>query len=492
MKLITTQQSFTKVTAPLCLVGVHQSTVQEEMSQLVKEELQVDLITLLKRNHLLTQTKFMQSIPLFQEHAIEELLTVGLGDKSDYSAETVRQIFAKVGKKIVSEKKSKVAIHLPSFTYGQFSEEEVANLAIEGILLGHYQVEHYKFSSNEEQVVMESIEWLTTEDEIDATLGQVKAEAVNHARKLVNMPPNLLTATHLAEDALALAKQYGFEIEVLGKEELEEIGAGAILAVNQGSVEPPRLIVMKYQGQEEWTDVVGLVGKGITFDTGGYTLKINGGMIGMKVDMGGAAAVLGAMKIIGERRPKKNVIAVIAATDNMISGNAIRPDDVITSLSGQTIEIVSTDAEGRLVLADAMTYAIQEGADQLIDIATLTGGVIVALGNDKTGALTNNEEFFEEFMDSALAEDEFVWRLPLTKGDIKRLRTSQVADLNNSPGRDGHMIFGGGFVGEFADGKPWIHLDIAGTGSASNEGDLGPKGGTGVMVRTLAHYITKE
>jgi len=195
------------------------------------------------------------------------------------------------------------------------------------------------------------------------------------------------------------------------------------------------------------------------------------------------------MKIIGETKPKKNVVAVIGATDNMISGDAFKPDDVITTYSGKTVEIKNADAEGRLVLADAVTYAKQHGADYLIDVATLTGGVITALGYDKTGALTNHEGFFDKFMEASIKTGEFVWGMPLTERDKKRIRESQLADLNNSPGSDGHMIFAGGFVGEFVDNTPWIHLDIAGTSDASKPYELGPKGGTGVMVRTLAAFV---
>ena len=204
---------------------------------------------------------------------------------------------------------------------------------------------------------------------------------------------------------------------------------------------------------------------------------------------GGAAAVLGAMEIIGETRPNKNVVAVIGSTDNMVSGTAFKPDDVITTYSGKTVEVLNTDAEGRLVLSDAVTYAKQQGASQLVDVATLTGGVITALGFDKTGTLTNNDAFYAKFTEAAEEAGEFVWQLPLTESDKKRIRKSDMADLNNSPGRDGHMIFGGGFVGEFAEETPWIHLDIAGTSDAQAANDLGPKGGTGAMVRTLATFV---
>jgi leucyl aminopeptidase len=206
----------------------------------------------------------------------------------------------------------------------------------------------------------------------------------------------------------------------------------------------------------------------------------------MKSDMGGAASVLGAMEIIGELRPEQNVLAVIPSTDNMISSDAMKPDDVIVSLSGKTIEILNTDAEGRLVLADGITYAKQHGASVLVDVATLTGGVIVALGNEMTGAMTNNAAFYEQVAESAKESGEPIWQLPITEKDKKRVRNSQMADLNNSPGREGHAIMAGTFLGEFAENTPWVHLDIAGTATANKATCFGPAGATGVMARTLA------
>lgn len=235
--------------------------------------------------------------------------------------------------------------------------------------------------------------------------------------------------------------------------------------------------------------MLGLVGKGVTYDTGGYSLKPKDGMVGMKGDMGGAAAVLGAMRVIAQLKPAKNVVAVIGSTDNMVSADAIKPDDVITMYNGKTVEVLNTDAEGRLVLADAVVYAQQQGANAIVDVATLTGGVIIALGMDKTGALTNDDELFETLLEASIDTDEFIWRLPLTENDKKRIRKSNVADYNNSPGRDGHMIFGGGFVGEFVGDMPWIHLDIAGTSEAKSASPIGQAGGTGVMVRTLAAFV---
>ena len=443
-----------------------------------------------------TNRKKVTKIPYSgSNHKLKRILFVGLGETKTLTENDLRETFGLVGKELRNLKANDCTIWLESFTANPIDEQSIAYLFAEGVNLGFYQIPHYKTSSNAADVYLDSVHFVSTGDmdELAASfkVGQIFADAVNEARNLVNLPPNILTATELANYAEKLAKQYDFDIEILTKQELEELGMGGILSVNKGSVEEPRLITIKYQATEKWEDVIGLVGKGVTYDTGGYSIKPKTGMVGMKGDMGGAAAVLGAMKIIGETRPNKNVVAVIGSTDNMISGEAFKPDDVITMYSGKTVEVLNTDAEGRLVLADAVTYAKQQGADYLIDVATLTGGVITALGYDKTGALTNNQEFFDRFIEASVETGEFVWGMPLTEKDKKRIRKSDVADLNNSPGSDGHMIFGGGFVGEFVGNTPWIHLDIAGTSDASSPYDLGPKGGTGVMVRTLATFIER-
>ncbi|CAM3202876.1 leucyl aminopeptidase [Filibacter tadaridae] len=488
-------EGFDTVQAEVLIVGVPEHPENTQGWDKFVESFTTRVPEWIKSGDIKTEFKKIVNVPSPGEHRYKRVLFVGLGSHKQLTEDRLRQTFASVGKELVGMKVASAAIWTAPFTNDKLTCEDVVFTASEGIGMGMYRFEGYKTNSNEREIKLETIQFLSSsdEDELKAAfeVGKVHAHAVNEARTLVNMPPNILTATKMAEYARELAEKHDFEIEVLGKKEMEELGMGAILAVNKGSVEEPKLIVLKYAATDEWKDVVGLVGKGITYDTGGYSLKTKDGMVGMKGDMGGAAAVLGAMDIIGELRPATNVIAVIASTDNMISGEAFKPDDVITSLSGKTIEVLNTDAEGRLVLADAVTYAKQSGADYLIDVATLTGGVIVALGVDKTGALTNNEEFFEEFMQAAVETSEFVWRLPLTENDKKRLRKTDVADLNNSPGRDGHMIFGGGFVGEFVGDTPWVHLDIAGTSDAASAHDLGPKGATGVMVRTLATLVER-
>lgn len=492
MNIITDSKTFQTITTETIIIGIQKHREQMKNWSAFGEYFDKSLETWIRAGEIRSDIKKLTKIPVSTSHNIKRILFVGLGEGKTLTEDNLREAFGLVGKELKSLKVNDYAIWLDSFVTPTIEEADIAFLAGEGIHMGFYKVPHYKTTSNEAETYLDRVELITEvnmEKIVDSfEVGHIYAEAVNEARNLVNLPPNMLTPTDLANYAVELAKEYDFEVEILDKASLEELGMGGILSVNQGSNEEPRLITLKYQAKDKWEDVLGFVGKGVTYDTGGYSLKPRESMVGMKGDMGGAAAVLGAMKIIGETRPKRNVVAVIGSTDNMISGTAFKPDDVITTYSGKTVEVLNTDAEGRLVLADAVTYAKQQGADYLIDVATLTGGVIIALGMDKTGALTNNEEFFESFMEAAMETGEFVWRLPLTEKDKKRIRQSDMADLNNSPGRDGHMIFGGGFVGEFAEETPWIHLDIAGTSESKTAHELGPKGATGAMVRTLAAF----
>lgn len=476
-----------QITAPTLIIGAAKHPSNDAVA--AAQAFGVSLVDFIKSGDIDTAAAAITKLPI--AHAIvKRIIFIGLGDGNDVSTAVVRNGFGLAAQAFNG---NHVAIALQSFTTAVLDAPQSAYLAAEGLVLGGYKVPNYKTTSNAQHVTLEMVELVAQDEEEEIiesfTVGRIYAEAQNEARSLVNMPPNLLTATELANYASNMAKEFGLEIEVLTKSEITELGMGGILAVNKGSVEEPRVITIKYQGTTTWENVIGLVGKGVTYDTGGYSLKPKDGMVGMKGDMGGAAAVLGAMRIIAQLKPAKNVVAVIGSTDNMISGEAIKPDDVITMYNGKTVEVLNTDAEGRLVLADAVVYAQQQGAQAIVDVATLTGGVIVALGMDKTGALTNDDALFETLLEASMDTDEFIWRLPLTENDKKRIRKSTVADYNNSPGRDGHMIFGGGFVGEFVGEMPWIHLDIAGTSDTKSAYATGPAGGTGVMVRTLAAFI---
>jgi leucyl aminopeptidase len=478
------------------VIGLFEKNKQlDGLAREMNELLDGQLATMLKEGDISAKKKAVTKVHTLGKINIKRLYFVGLGKEEDITFELLREAFGKLFKTVKEAKLTKVAIALDTFTSEQIDYNEAAHALAEALPLATYQFAGYKQKSNEPEKQIEKVVVYTQGDqeEVQAslTVGSVYGNATNSARTLVNLPGNMLTAADLANYAVELAKKYDFEYEVLEKEDMEKLGMGAFLAVNKGSAEPPKMIVLKYQGKETWENVIGLVGKGVTFDTGGYSLKTRESMVDMKTDMAGAAAVLGAMEIIGELRPEQNVVAVIPATDNMVSGHAFKPDDVITSMSGKTIEVKNTDAEGRLILADAITYAKHHGANYIVDVATLTGGVIIALGNHTTGAMTNNEQLFEQLLEASAETGEFIWRLPITEKDKERVRNSKIADLNNSPGREGHAIMGGAFLSEFAEDTPWVHLDIAGTSVTSSAHDLGPAGATGVMVRTLAAFVER-
>ncbi len=314
--------------------------------------------------------------------------------------------------------------------------------------------------------------------------GFVFGEAINHARDLVNTPYNFMNATDLAEYAVTLEKYDGVEVKIYNKKQIEEMNMGSFLGVNQGSSDEPKLIYMRYQGLETFDNPTALVGKGVMYDTGGYSLKTPQSMPGMKVDMAGSAAVISAIEALARLEAKANVMAIVAATDNRIGDGAIVPDDVITAASGKTIEIVSTDAEGRLTLADAVWFAQKEGAKRVIDVATLTGAMVAALGKTLTGAFTNNNEFYQEFVAAASNTNEQLWQMPVNKDFHKELK-SKVADISNKGGRLAGASIAAAFIEEFIEkDTAWIHLDIAGT--ATDE-----EGATGVMVKSFTELFMK-
>ncbi|WP_257349608.1 leucyl aminopeptidase [Pseudalkalibacillus decolorationis] len=414
---------------------------------------------------------------------------VGLGLRKDLTYRKIREAFGKAAKELKQNKHSEVAVALDSFISDQVEKGQTAHALAEAFITATYQFEDYKEKKNDKRFSFESVNVFTNTEvqSIEDSLneGIAYAAGTNVARNLVNTPGNLLTPTDLADSAVSIAKKYDFEYDVLEKEDMKELGMGALLAVSQGSVEDPKLIVVKYKAKENWDNVLTFVGKGLTFDAGGYSLKPAPNMHEMKSDMGGSAAVLGAMEAVGRLKPDTNIMFVIPSSENLINGAAMKPGDVLTSMSGKTIEITNTDAEGRLILADAITYAKELGASYLVDLATLTGGVVVALGDIATGVMSNDEEFFNLFNDCAEETGEYVWRLPMFEPYTKILRISDVADFVNSAGKLAHPVQGGVFLSEFVGDTPWVHIDIAGTAYSNKANELGPKGATGVMTRSL-------
>ncbi len=417
----------------------------------------------------------------------ERLLVVGAGKKDKFNQAQLRCLAGTAARFLRARSLHELAWVLDG------AADDIEALA-EGALLGDYDADRYRTERNGERRI--DAFWFATggaatSEGAQAALerGRILAEAQNFTREQVNEPANRMTPTLFARQAQEMAERLGLECQVLGPEEIQALKMGAFMAVAQGSEEPPRLIVLRYTPADAPpSPVVGLVGKGITFDTGGISIKPSENMHEMKTDMAGGATMLGVMRAIAQLKPRIRVIAVVPATENMPSGKAYRPGDVITSMSGKTIEILNTDAEGRLVLADALAYARQLGCTALIDAATLTGAVTVALGNITTGVFGWNKEWVNRVLEAAGQAGEKMWALPVDE-DYRELYKSPIADLANTGGRYGGAITAAMFVGEFAGDTPWVHLDIAGTRWSNEEKPYRAKGPTGHGVRTLVRLL---
>jgi len=318
--------------------------------------------------------------------------------------------------------------------------------------------------------------------------GQASALGMALTQDLANMPSNFCTPSYLADTAIELGQQYGFDVNILDREEMIEMGMGSFMAVAQGSITPPKMICLSYSGGNSDDAPIALVGKGVTFDTGGISLKPGQAMDEMKYDMGGAATVLGVFKALGELKPKLNIVAVIPATENMPAGNAIKPGDVVTSLSGQTIEILNTDAEGRLILCDALTYAQQTYQPaKVIDMATLTGACIIALGHEISAVMGNNQALVDDLLAAGLNTYDRFWQLPLSEEYDEQLK-SNFADMANIGGRPAGSITAAQFLARYVKDVDWAHLDIAGTAWVSGAN----KGATGRPVPALVEFLLNE
>jgi leucyl aminopeptidase len=373
---------------------------------------------------------------------------------------------------------------------------EETGLAVEGMLLGNYRfVEHLgALREPERNESVAEITIFTGDEDAKLITDLVRrhtaiAEGVYLARDLVSEPAGTLNPATMASRSTDVAKAQGLGISVLGLKDLERLGAGAIIGVGKGSDVPPCLIHLVYRPDGKVAGPpIGLVGKCITFDTGGYSIKTGEGMLTMKEDMAGGAAVLGAMRVLHALDVRREVHGVICVAENMISGAAFRPGDVLTAMNGVTIEITSTDAEGRLVLADGLVYTARQGVSEMVDLATLTGAAVVALG-ETTALFSNDDDLANRLLEAANRTGERTWRMPLI-ADFKDRLKGEIADLKNTGGRPGGAIIAALFLEHFSEGIPWAHLDIA--GSAGSEKTIGytPKGATGVGVRTLLSYLT--
>ena len=375
-----------------------------------------------------------------------------------------------------------------------FPAAATARAAVEGAILADYDSDTYrsdrKDRSMQAAVFVAPAGAAAADYQAGHAEGVIVAESQNFARGLINEPGNVLTPTELGRRAAAMAAENGLQCEVHSTEKLKELKMGAFLSVAQGSAEPPALIVMRYEPADAAASgpVLGLVGKGITFDTGGISIKPSDNMEKMKYDMAGAAAMLGAMRAIALQKPNVRVIAILCAAENMPSGTAYKPGDITTAMSGKTIEVINTDAEGRLVLADGLHYAQQLGATHLIDAATLTGAVAVALGQINAGVFTNDEETYAHFTRALETSGERFWRLPI-EDEYRELIVSQIGDIKNTGGRYGGAITAAMFLKEFVGDTPWLHLDIAALAWNDDAKAWIASGPTGVGVRSIVEWV---
>ena len=369
--------------------------------------------------------------------------------------------------------------------------EDAVKAVVEGAFVGNFDSDTYKSDRKDQKIDALTIVASGDQSSLQKVVDEARilGESQNFTRQLVNEPSNNMTPTILANHAKKMCQEVGLKCEVYGADKIKELKMGAFWGVAQGSDEPPALIVMRYEpaGAPE-KPVLGLVGKGVTFDTGGISIKPADGMEKMKYDMAGGATMIGAMRAIALLKPKVKVIGIVCATENMPSGKAQKPGDIQTAMSGKTIEIINTDAEGRLVLADGLCYARKLGCTHLIDAATLTGAVVVALGYYNAGIFSNDDAFYESFTKALNKAGEKMWRLPVTDEYLDQTRSS-IADLMNTGGRWGGASTAAAFLKEFAEETPWIHLDIAGTAWMEDQKPWIAKGPSGIAVRSLVEFV---
>jgi leucyl aminopeptidase len=432
-----------------------------------------------------------ETVVLYPSGSASRILLVGLGKPDEIDRSAIRRAAAVAAKRARSLSVPRAAFHLPPEARGKVSPADAAQVIAEGLAQGVWQYQEMKRRDEDsKKAQLERMEILATESVTEMKEGHQLGKAIGagqtFARGIQVLPSNICTPSYLADRARELAGRYGFAVTILDKAAIEKEKMGALLSVAQGSAEEPRFIALEYKGADVAPIV--LVGKGVTFDTGGISIKPAQNMEDMKYDMSGAAAVLGAFEAVGQLKPRVHLVGLIPSTENMPSGTAMKPGDVVTSHLGKTIEVINTDAEGRLILCDALSYARRYRPAAVIDIATLTGAIVVALGHSAAGVMGTDEQLVEEVRAAGEKAGERVWPLPLWE-DYRDLMKSDIADVKNSGGRPAGSISAGWFLREFVDGFPWAHLDIAGTAYSDREDPTRVKGPTGIGVRLFAEFV---
>lgn len=481
---------------------VHVIGVPDQFNQYVDGA--IDDTTLLEALKSLKAQKFIKGhlgaisiVPVTFNDAQHKVVTVGIGNHNQREQRDYLKIWGALFQYLQKERITHIQLHAQTF----LAKTADANAIFQtmGLQLEQATYEFDNYRSDKKAPFELTVEWSsqndyeTYQDVVEA--GRNIGRAINYARTLGNMPPNILTPDYLATTVTEHFAETSVEVSVKDDQTLQREGFGLIHAVGKGSVNPPRLITLKYEGNPEQSDnVIALVGKGITYDSGGYSIKSKTGMPTMKFDMCGAANVIGMIDAIANLQLKVNVVAVIAAAENMIADNAMKPDDVFTALSGETVEVPNTDAEGRLVLGDASFYANQFAPKLIIDFATLTGAAIVALGEDKAAIFNKNVErdVLQSLLDTAYQVDESVYELPITETERRNIKASDVADLTNHVNAHGKALFAAAFVTHFSGQTPHLHVDIAGPATTTKASYKGPKGPTGYMIPTIVSWLMSQ
>ncbi len=415
------------------------------------------------------------------------VLLIGAGKAERFHPAELRKVVGAA----VRHLKAKSIRNVVTALHRDHATPEFVSAAVEGAMLGNFDPDRFKTDpSASKQLDSFAVAVEGSGPELAEALerGRILGESQNFARELASAPPNLLNPTVLADHARKMAAEHGLECEVLDQDRMKQLGMGALLGVAMGSAEPPALIVLRYKPEQMPAEPVhlGLVGKGVTFDTGGISIKPSDGMEKMKYDMSGGAAVIAAMQALAQLKPRIPVTALIPAVENMPGSRAQRPGDIVTTLSGKTVEVLNTDAEGRMILADALTYAKRLGCTHLVDAATLTGAIVVALGHVNVGVFANDDALLRRWMAAAKAEGEKMWNMPMDDEYKEQLKNT-YADLQNIGTRYGGAITAAMFIKEFADGTPWVHLDIAGVAWLDDAKPYMAKGPSGAPMRSFVN-----
>ncbi|MHA1828188.1 MAG: leucyl aminopeptidase, partial [Candidatus Heimdallarchaeaceae archaeon] len=424
----------------------------------------------------------------------KRILLVGLGKKEELELETIRKMVGSASRKARNLNVNLIGIDTYSFSRNMIDLEKASEALVQSIIMGTFQNLRYKTKDKEKFNQIDSIALVSSlEDketiEKGAYSGKIIGDAVNFCRTLSWSPANYITPTKLAQEAIRLEKELGIKTKIIDREEAKEIGLTSFLAVAQGTEEPPKFIIMEYNSKSENTNTIALIGKAITFDSGGISIKPSQNMEKMKADMTGGAIVLAIMEVIARLKLGLHVVGFVPATDNMPSGKAYHPGDIITTYNGLTVEVISTDAEGRMILNDALAYAAKNyKPNAMFDFATLTGAMVVALGEHAIGYFTNDDKISQRLEEASKISGEKIWRMPLWEEYDEQLK-SDVADLKHTGGRPAGAITAARFLSKFVQNTPWAHLDVAGVMEQTKDDGYNPKGSKGPAVRLIIEVL---